>query len=316
MMQRREFIAGAAATLISDDAKAASSINDIPIIDTHIHLFDARRPQGAPYVGSVDYKGGVALPATFRELAEPLNIVGAVAVEASPWIEDNLWVLEQEATDTFMVGMIGNLEPEKPEFSEYLDRYRKNPLFLGIRCGNSWGRDITKQVEIPAFIDGLKRLAGAGMVMDSANPKVNLLRAIIKLNDKVPDLRIVIDHLPSLDPTPDIQREYDAVLREIQDRPNIFAKLSEIDHRGQIAAGIAAHKARLDMLMGVFGEDRVMFGSDWPNSWGVASPADIVAIARAYFSTRSHAAAEKFFWKNSLAAYKWIKRAANQPSFA
>ena len=159
-MKRREFFAGAAATLINGGAKAASSIDDIPIIDTHIHLFDARRPQGAPYVGSVDYKGGVALPATFRELAEPLNIVGAVAVEASPWIEDNLWVLEQEATDTLMVGMIGNLEPEKPEFAEYLDRYRKNPLFLGIRCGNSWGRDIAKQVDTPAFIDGTQACRG------------------------------------------------------------------------------------------------------------------------------------------------------------
>jgi predicted TIM-barrel fold metal-dependent hydrolase len=149
--------------------------------------------------------------------------------------------------------------------------------------------------------------------MDSANPKVNLLQAIVKLNDKVPDLRIVIDHLPALDPTPDMQKEYDAVLREIQNRPNIHAKLSEIDHRGQKAAGIAAHKVRLDMLMAIFGEDRVMFGSDWPNSWGVASPAEIVALARAYFSTRSYAAAEKFFWKNSLAVYRWVQRASNQP---
>jgi len=315
MMKRREFFAGAAVTLINGGAKATSSINDIPIIDTHIHLFDARRPQGAPYVGSVDYRGGVALPATFRELAEPLNIVGAVAVEASPWIEDNLWVLEQEATDTFMVGMIGNLEPEKPEFAEYLDRYGKNPLFLGIRCGNSWGRDIAKQVDTPPFIEGLKRVAEAGMVMDSANPRVNLLQAIVKLNDRVPDLRIVIDHLPSLDPTPEMQRDYDAVLREIEGRPNIYTKLSEIDHRGQKEAGLAAHKGRLDMLFGIFGEDRVIFGSDWPNSWGVASPTDIVRIARAYFATRGFAAAEKFFWKNSLKAYKWVKRAVNQPSF-
>jgi len=79
------------------------------------------------------------------------------------------------------------------------------------------------------------------------------------------------------------------------------------------ARGLAAHKARLDQLMETFGEDRVVFGSDWPNSWGTATPAEIVAIARAYFATRSRAAAEKYFWKNSLAIYKWKKRAKNQP---
>ena len=38
--------------------------------------------------------------------------------------------------------------------------------------------------------------------------------------------------------------------------------------------------------MEAFGEDRVVFGSDWPNSWGTATPAQIVSIARAYFATR------------------------------
>jgi len=77
---------------------------------------------------------------------------------------------------------------------------------------------------------------------------------------------------------------------------------------------MAAHKDRLDMLMASFGPDRVVFGTDWPNSWGTATPAEIVAVARAYFATRTREEAEKYFWKNSLSIYKWKKRAANQPS--
>ena len=33
--------------------------------------------------------------------------------------------------DPIIVGVVGNLEPEKPEFPEYLDRYRKNPSSAG-----------------------------------------------------------------------------------------------------------------------------------------------------------------------------------------
>ena len=317
-MQRRDFLTGAAAAALSAGiAEAAAPLADIPIIDTHVHLFDSRRPQGVPYAGSPEWakeKNGVALPATYRAYAQPLNIVGAIELEASPWIEDNLWVLEQEHTDPLFVGTVGDLEPEKPDFTDELARFRKDPLCLGIRCGNIWNRDVSKQVGDPKFIDGLKRVADADLVMDSANPTVGLLETMVKINDLVPNLRIVLDHLPMLDPTPAEQAGYDAVLKEIHGRPKIYAKLSEIDHRSMKARGLAAHKARLDQLMDTFGEDRVVFGTDWPNSWGTATPAEIVAIARAYFATRTRAAAEKYFWKNSLAVYKWQKRANNQPS--
>ena len=136
---------------------------------------NSRRPQGVPYAGSPEWAkehNGVALPSTYRAYAVPLNIVGAIELEASPWIEDNLWVLEQEHTDPLFVGTVGDLEPEKPDFADQLARFRKDPLFLGIRCGNIWNREVAKQVNDPKFIDGLKRVADADLVMDSANPTV------------------------------------------------------------------------------------------------------------------------------------------------
>ena len=84
-------------------------------------------------------------------------------------------------------------------------------------------------------------------------------------------------------------------------------KLSAIIHtvQGKISTDLQTYRGGLDRLMEVFGEDRVIFGSDWPNSDGVAPVDKVFAIAKEYFATGPGRVAEKYFWKNSIAAYKW-----------
>src|SRR5580700_5098168 len=225
MLSRRTFLGSAAA--VGAGAIATAQAAPIPIIDCHIHLFDQTRPQGAPYSG-----GGSepSLPPRYRRLATPLGIVGAIEVEASPWVEDNLWVLEVEEKDPIMVGTIGNLQPDKPEFKEYLDRYHKNKLFLGIRYGNLWGYNLAGEVSNPAFIEGLKLMQQADLTLDTANPRTDLLEAVLTVTDKVPRLRIVIDHLPSMFVRLDANRTaaVERTLRELAKRAQVYVKLSEV----------------------------------------------------------------------------------------
>ena len=76
------------------------------------------------------------------------------------------------------------------------------------------------------------------------------------------------------------------------------------------------YRARLEELWRTFGEDRVLYGSDWPNSDQWAEYPKVLHVVREFFRGKSRAAAEKYFWKNSIAAYGWVKRAADQPSLA
>jgi hypothetical protein len=76
---RRTFLGGAAAAagLALAPAQAAAQASPIPIIDTHIHLFDPARPQGAPYSGPrVPGQAPIAAyPDRYRKLAGPLGAV-------------------------------------------------------------------------------------------------------------------------------------------------------------------------------------------------------------------------------------------------
>jgi L-fucono-1,5-lactonase len=183
-VNRRTLLGGAAGIALGDAKAQAVSI---PIIDTHIHLFDPTRPQGVPWPNKdnkILYKP--ALPGRYRKIAAPLGIVGAIEVEASPWLEDNQWVLDVAAKDTIVVGTVGDLEPGKPDFRKHLERFHRNPMFRGIRYGNLWGRSLGAEMPKPAFISDLKALAEAGLELDTANQTPVLISDTARLTDRVP----------------------------------------------------------------------------------------------------------------------------------
>lgn len=302
-MRRREFLEAAAGAVVAGGAAAQAL--PFPVIDTHIHLFDPTRPQGVPWPSKTDtvlYQP--ALPERYRKIAEPFGVVGAIEIEASDWLEDNQWVLDVAEKDKIMVGTIGDLEPGKPEFRAQLERFHRNPLFLGIRYGNLWGRNLGAEIAKPAFVEDLRALAAAGLVLDTANQTPELIAAAVRVSDAVPELRIVIDHLPQL------AAPADANLRELGKRRQVYAKVSEVLRRvnGRVPLELAEYKPKLDEIFGIFGEDRVLFGSDWPNSDNWAPYAAVFGVVREYFMAKGTAIAEKYFRTNSIKAYRWQNR--------
>ncbi len=289
----------------------------MPVIDAHIHLFDPTRPGGIPWPEKTDtVLYHPALPTRYAALARPHGIVGAIAVECSSWLIDNFWLQDVAERNPIMLGFIGDLLPEAPDFAATLDRLYRSPLFLGIRYGNLWNRDLGAAIEKPEFRLGLKLLAHAGLVLETANPNPALITAVLKVSDRIPDLRIVIDHLPHAEVPTDAPAKatYDANLRELAHRPNIYVKGSEIVQSvaGRVSLDVGFYVASLDRMWETFGEDRIFFGSDWPNSDTLANYADTFSVAQRYIATRRPAAQQKYFWKNSIAVYKWRPRTPEQ----
>jgi predicted TIM-barrel fold metal-dependent hydrolase len=217
-----------------------------------------------------------------------------------------------------MVGVSGNLDPGRPDFGQYVTHFHKDPLYRAIRSSHFYSADDGKVALKPDQVANLKLLAQADLALDTANPSMNLMQANVLLADAIPDLRVIMDHLPSFDAAPENQRDYEGVVKEMAARPNIFVKLTEVHHPrltdGVIVKDYESLRARLEYLFDAFGEDRVIFGTDYPNSYGVATIPEEVELVKRFFSTKRREAAEKYFWKNSARVYKWMKRAGDQPS--
>jgi L-fuconolactonase len=302
--------------------KFGASVDAVPIIDAHIHLFDGRRTQGTGYMGSAAYRARsqVSLPGLVAPLARPTGIVGAIIVESSARLEDNDWYLDVSQADPFMVGVSGRLDPYDPQFGDHVARLRKNPLYRAIRASRFYTNTDGKVTLDQVALDNLKLLAQADLAHDTANPSMPLMTANVMLADAVPSLRIIMDHLPSFDPPPEGQAAYEAVVKEMAARPNIFVKLSEVYHpradTKQIVDAYGALHDRLEHLYGLFGEDRVIFGTDYPNSYGVATISEQVGLMKKFFAAKTRGQAEKYFWRNAARVYKYVKRAADQPGLA
>jgi len=312
------------------------------VIDTHIHLYDPARPEGIPWPpkdDSVLYSSH--LPADFEALTGKLGVVGAVVVEAVAGPADNQWVLDLAEENPIIVGYIGRLTPGTPNtvafaekrragalarfrlqdgrgrpsslkatvlpgtpgFSEHLGSYSGSSIFRGLRLSQPM---LAQGLGQPAFEKDLRQLEERKLTLDVVGGEA-MLPDVLRIAKSLPGLRVVIDHLPF--------QEWDTAtvspaLGELARLPNVFGKVSHVGRRvdGRLVSDPGYYRPRLDLLWELFGDDRLIYGSNWPVSDRIAPYADILKIMRDYLRGRDRTVSEKYFWRNSLAAYSWQPR--------
>ena len=190
MINRRVFLTGIGCAAA---VGSATPVRPQQIIDTHTHFYDPMRPQGVPWPGKNEpilYQR--TLPDRYLKAVKPLHITGTVVVEASPWLEDNQWVLDVARDNPIIVGVVGHLNPGTPEFKNHVARFSKYPLFRGFRTGAEL---ILNRLDRPEMIDDLKRMVDADWELDIGGSS-RLFPDLVRLADVVPKLRQVINHVP------------------------------------------------------------------------------------------------------------------------
>ena len=275
------------------------------IIDTHIHIYDPTRPEGVPFPEPDDEIYRRVMPADYRTLVASEGVTGAIIVEASTWVEDNQWVLDVIEDDPFIVGLVGNLDPRAEDFGDHLNRLSPNPLFLGIRPRtHPWERE-----DLGKMAGAFEKLVEHDLELDSG-----ISDAVVDIARRLPNLRIVINHCGNVpaDGNP-IAPERLELMQKAAEQPNIFCKVSGLmDLRCQVIPAptdLDFYVYLLDALWDLFGEDRVIYGSDWPVlERSKRTPAEAQRLVYDYFSQKGDAVLEKYFWKNAKVAYKWPDR--------
>jgi predicted TIM-barrel fold metal-dependent hydrolase len=275
------------------------------IIDTHIHLYDIRRDGGVPWPPPTDdvlYRP--TLPEHFDAVCKANGVSATVIVEASDSVEDNQWVLDLvKHNPRRYIGLVGNLPIGTDEFAGLLNRFAADERFVGIRL-----RGFPKGVT--GFNDAVWRdlqlLADKGLTLDVLLANYDL-DDIARIAKRVPDLKILINHVTGLIITgAPADPAWAAKVRAAAAFPNVYCKVSGIFQRsGRMPApkDVKYYAPIFEVVWEAFGEDRIVYGSNWPVTDRGGEYGEQLAIIRSYFAPKGRAVLDKLFWKNAAAFY-------------
>ncbi|KQT42964.1 amidohydrolase [Aureimonas sp. Leaf454] len=219
------------------------------------------------------------MPDDLRPHLKRAGIERTIVVQAAETEAETDFLLDIARRTDIVAGVVGWLDMDDDGFPERLAHYRKDPLFVGLR---PMLQDLEDDAFIlrPRVLDHLRLVAESGLAFDILTFPRHLPH-VAKALDAVPGLKAVVDHLSKpaiasglLDPW----RDDIAALAAF---PNVSCKVSGLVT--EAAADWRAEDMRpyVDHVATVFGEDRLMFGSDWPVAKLAAGYGEVAGLARA-----------------------------------
>ncbi len=240
------------------------------IIDTHLHIWNLTK---AEYTWLQDDETIINRTYNISEVEEErlkANISEAILVQAANNFEDTNWMLQVAAKTPWVAGVVGWLPLQQPELLEkrWIETYKHNPAFKGVRHLIHIEPD-TNWLLQEAVIESLKLIANYKLSYDVVGILPEHLEVIIQLGEKVPELRMVLDHInqPPI-ATKETFGRWGELIKEASANPNLYAKISGLGTASKNLQGWQPDdlKPYINFALEQFGTERCCCGSDWPVS--------------------------------------------------
>lgn len=258
----------------------------MPTIDSHQHFWDVSRfDYGWLKPGKSELYRNY-LPGDLAPLLACHGVDRTVFVQAMSDIIENRFALELAAEHDWIAGIVGWFDVASPAVQSQIDEFAPHEKFVGIRVNLALPRDgrdskpvaawrasssdipisVIEAALPPSLLDGLRRVARAGLVCDVLAWGENLA-LVPELAKRIPELAIVLDHLGGIPITRDEFAPWSARLRDAAGCPNVVCKLSGLITRPpRDVTATFDYTPAVREAIAAFTPARLMFGSDWPVS--------------------------------------------------
>lgn len=240
------------------------------IIDTHIHIWDLKR---AAYDWLKDDTSILNRTYQLEELLpsfSPAKVTQGVLVQAANNMEDTGFMLETARNHDQITGVVGWLPLKDPVKTLGIlnEKLLKEKYFKGVRHLIHNEPDPAWLLQ-PEVLESLQILAMHNIPYDVVGINDDHLQTAIKVSEKIPDLKIVLDHL-NQPPIAEKKRfgRWGELMKAIAGNSNVYAKISGLGTASGNLTGWTADDVRPYMAytLELFGAKRCFCGGDWPVS--------------------------------------------------
>ena len=242
------------------------------------------------------------LPDDLQPLLAKEGLDGSIAVQARQTVEESRWLLELADARSSIMGVVGWVDLRSEQASDQLALLAKHPKFVGVRHVVQDEED-DRFLMRPDFLLGLARLKEFALTYDLLiYPKQ--LPAAIEVVRQFSDQPFVLDHLAKPFIKDGILSPWREQMRELAKAPNVSCKVS-----GMVTEAAWGQwqpdnfRPYLDVVFEAFGEDRLMFGSDWPVCLLSGSYPRTLGIVADYLEQFSRGICDKVFGANAARFY-------------
>ncbi|WP_062230111.1 amidohydrolase family protein [Aureimonas sp. N4] len=278
----------------------------VPIIDTHVHLYDPARLD-YPWLASVPAIQGAFLMPEFDRARGAIAVEGIVfaEVDAAPGreLDEARFVDELAEADNRIRGIIASAPVERgAAVAEDLERLAAIGRVKAVRRLIQGHADPAYCLT-PAFVEGVREVGKAGFAFDICIYHHQLASAT-ELVRRCPDMQFVLDHIAKPPIAAGGREPWASEMRALAELPNITVKISgvvtEADHANWRPDDIRPY---VDHTIECFGFERVMFGSDWPVVNLASSYQAWVEMLDGFLAGVSDADLRRFYRENALKTY-------------
>jgi L-fuconolactonase len=232
-------------------------------IDAHHHLWQYDKKN----YGWIDQNMRVLrrdfLPADLETEMRSAGMDGAVAVQARQTLSETAWLLDLADQSSFIRGVVGWAPIASENFSADLDHLHSCRKLKGLRHVIQDEPDDNFILD-PSFNRGIARLKDTGLVYDILIFERHL-PAAIHFVDRHPRQTFVLDHVAKPRIRERVMDPWRCNIAELAKRDNVYCKISgmvtEADWVGWRQEDLWPY---LEVVLKVFGPQRLMVGSDWP----------------------------------------------------
>ncbi|MEY2619414.1 MAG: hypothetical protein RL522_2416 [Pseudomonadota bacterium] len=234
------------------------------MIDAHFHCWQiARGDYGwlTPALGHLHRDVAVA---DWYQHAHAHGITAGVLVQAAPTEAETHFLLAQADAHPQVLGVVGWVDLLAPDAAHRIETLARHPKLKGLR---PMLQDIEDPDWIlqPALRPALQAITHHGLVFDALIKPVHLPR-VRELIARHPQLRVVIDH--GAKPSPQMpaatwEAGLHAIARE-SDPAHVACKFSGLWTELPAGTDSSALTPWGEVLLKVWGADRLIWGSDWP----------------------------------------------------